>query len=112
MTSVKWKYLFLDADEPIISGTGKVSKECLDKELEQWNDLLAKWTDTKTRPKQLTTLVRQGIPEALRGEVWQRLTISEKDDELLNNYRILISKVRVHEKRNFGITMLFSFHEN
>ncbi|KAL6963231.1 Rab GTPase-activating protein 1, partial [Sarracenia purpurea var. burkii] len=83
---------FSDTDEPIISGTGKVSKECLDKELDQWNDLLAKWTDTKTRPKQLTMLVRQGIPEALRGEVWQRLTINEKDDELLNNYRILISK--------------------
>ena len=84
---------FIDTDEPIISGTGKVSKECLDTELDKWNDLLAKWTDTKTRPKQLTTLVRQGIPEALRGEVWQRLTINEKDDELLNNYRILISKV-------------------
>ncbi|XP_065226884.1 rab GTPase-activating protein 1-like isoform X1 [Planococcus citri] len=83
---------FSDTDEPIISGTGKVSKECLDKELDQWNDLLAKWTDTKTRPRTLTTLVRQGIPEALRGEVWQRLTINEKDDELLNNYRILISK--------------------
>lgn len=77
----------------MVSGTGEVSKDCPDRELELWNDLLAKWTDTSSRPKQLTTLVKQGIPEALRGEVWQRLTINEKDEELLNNYRLLISKV-------------------
>lgn len=78
----------------MVSGTGEVSKDCPDRVLELWNELLAKWTDTSVRPKQLTTLVKQGIPEALRGEVWQRLTINERDDELLNNYRILISKVK------------------
>lgn len=83
---------YSDSDEPMVSGTGEVSKDCPDRELELWNDLLAKWTDTSSRPKQLTTLVKQGIPEALRGEVWQRLTINEKDEELLNNYRLLISK--------------------
>lgn len=71
-----------------------VSKECPDEELEVWHDLLAKWTNSSVRPKQLTLLVRRGIPEALRGELWQRLVQCEQDSTLVNTYRILISKVK------------------
>ena len=85
---------FSDTDEPMLSGTGEVSKEWTERELGSWNELLPKWTDTNVRPKQLTKLVQQGIPEALRGMVWQQLSNVDKDDELVNQYRLLISKVK------------------
>lgn len=88
----------LDTDEPMLSGTGEVSRECPARELGQWKEILDKWTNCNVRPKQLPKLVRQGIPEALRGVIWQRLTNSEKNEDLLNNYRILISKVHLLNK--------------
>lgn len=84
-----------DTDEPMLSGTGEVSREWTDRELGSWNELLPKWTDTNERPKQLTKLVQQGIPEALRGMVWQQLANVDKDNDLLNQYRILISQVKI-----------------
>jgi len=87
----------------MLSGSGEVSKECPDRELESWTDLLAKWTDANVRPKQLASLVKQGIPEALRGEVWQRLTITDSDEELMNNYRILISKVSAYFETYYSL---------
>lgn len=77
----------------MISGTGEVSKEWTDRELSSWNELLPKWIDTSERPKQLKKLVVQGVPDALRGMVWQRLAKVGENDELLNQYRLLISKV-------------------
>jgi hypothetical protein len=62
-------------------------------ELESWADVLARWTSTKQRPRQLASLVRGGIPEALRGEVWQRLAGCENDTTMMDTYRILITKV-------------------
>lgn len=35
--------LFTDNDEPLLSGSGDVSKECAEKILETWGDLLSKW---------------------------------------------------------------------
>lgn len=58
-----------DGDEPLLSGTGLVSKDCSMDVLESWADVLIRWKSTKQRPKQLASLVRLGIPEALRGEV-------------------------------------------
>jgi hypothetical protein len=81
-----------DGDEPLLSGTGLVSKDCSEDVLESWADVLTRWKSTKQPPKQLTSLVRTGIPEALRGEVWQRLAGVEEDTEMMENYRLLITR--------------------
>lgn len=83
-----------DGDEPLLSGSGAVSKDCTKGELDGWGEVLAKWRQNlKVRPKQLNLLVRRGIPEALRGEVWQLLAKCHEDGkEMMETYRILITK--------------------
>ncbi|CAN0249007.1 unnamed protein product [Lampetra planeri] len=81
-------------DEPLLSGSGDVSRECAQKLLEAWSDLLAKWHgNPSVRPRQLPALVRGGVPEALRGDVWQLLAGCRDDDAMLDNYRMLVAKV-------------------
>lgn len=78
----------------MVSGTGDVSKECNEVELESWKDVLLKWATCKSPPaRQLAILVKEGIPEALRGEVWLRLAKADLDPKLMDTYRILITKV-------------------
>lgn len=87
-------FTFSDNDEPLVSGTGDVSKECNEVELESWKDVLLKWATCKSPPaRQLAILVKEGIPEALRGEVWLRLAKADLDPKLMDTYRILITKV-------------------
>ena len=102
-----------------MSGSGAVSKEVTDEQLlDNWRDVLRKWQqNVKQRPKQVhldlkahlpveckdwklvtfyvqvKALVRKGVPEALRGEVWQLLACCTDHAEMLENYRVLITKV-------------------
>ena len=100
-------------DEPILSGSGGVSKECSETELEGWAQVLQNWPPGGQRPKQLASLVQAGVPEALRGEVWQRLSgASEKMDLTVENYRELVTKESPDEKVIFrDIHRTFPAHE-
>jgi len=79
-------------DEPLLSGSGAVHKECSEEELGSWADLLSKWKGVTPRPKQLPGLVRKGIPEPLRGQVWQMMAGVKENDELLECYKHLLKK--------------------
>ncbi|RZF46463.1 hypothetical protein LSTR_LSTR012538 [Laodelphax striatellus] len=102
-----------DGDEPLLSGTGEVSREVTEVELLSWKEVLDKWTSTACpRPRQLPALVRQGVPEALRGEVWQRLAGCDSDAPMMQTYKTLIAKECSYEnviKRDINRT--FPAHE-
>ncbi|CAF0963129.1 unnamed protein product [Didymodactylos carnosus] len=87
-------------DEPIASGFGVVSKECSEDILDNWSDILLKWRKNYSeRPRGLQTLVRKGVPEALRGEVWQLLAGSTgKEFEMIDTYRLLLTKESASER--------------
>ncbi|XP_012282451.1 rab GTPase-activating protein 1-like isoform X3 [Orussus abietinus] len=81
-----------DGDEPMLSGTGEVSKDCSADELASWAEVLDSWQVNEQRPKLLVKLTKQGIPEALRGEVWQRLSNCDNSQDMMDKYRTLITK--------------------
>lgn len=76
------------------SGTGyeDVLKDCSQEKLDAWAIVINEWQNTNKRPKNLTNLVRVGIPEALRCKIWQKLTNIETRTDMIENYRILLTK--------------------
>ncbi|KXJ05964.1 Rab GTPase-activating protein 1-like [Exaiptasia diaphana] len=81
-----------DDDEPLLSGSGMVQKECTEEELCSWSELLSKWKDVSVKPRQLYSLVKKGIPEPLRGQVWQMMSGLQEDDDLLDSYKHLLKR--------------------
>ena len=78
-----------------------MSKDCSGTELDHWSQVLKDWDKDNplVYPKQLPGLVKRGIPEALRGEVWQRLTgASMQMDKTVETYRILTTQESPDEK--------------
>jgi len=96
-------------DEPLPSGYGIVSRDVNPRDMEGWTEVLEEWKRISTRPKNLTDLVKKGIPDALRGEVWQLLAgcPPESNQELASTYASLLSKEcpdEVYVKRDIGRT--------
>lgn len=80
-----------DGDEPLLSGTGDVPKDCPQNVLEDWFPIMMNDWDDK-RPKNLAAMVRMGIPEKLRDKMWQRLANVENKTEIIDKYRLLLTK--------------------
>ncbi|RDD44452.1 Rab GTPase-activating protein 1 [Trichoplax sp. H2] len=85
-------------DETVLSGSGNVQQDCSDNALIDWSEVLTRWTNTKSRPKELIQLVRKGIPEPLRGQVWQMLAGIVENTDLLQTYSHLLTKESPSEK--------------
>lgn len=83
----------LDEDEPLASGTGEVSKDCTQEKLDSWSVVIQEWQSFGKRPKNLAHLIRNGgIPHALRCQIWQKLSYIENRPDLIDKYRVLITK--------------------
>lgn len=99
---------FPDGDQPMPSGTGLVPKDCTPDELASWSEVLNSWQVNEQRPKLLSKLTKLGIPEALRGEVWQRLSNCDNSQDLIDKYCTLSIQVLF----NLYSSILFYKYDN
>lgn len=80
-----------DGDEPLLSGTGDVPTDCSQDKLNEWDPVIVEW-DTGKRPKGLAPLVRLGIPDNFRGNIWQRLSGVDTTTSTMDMYRVLLTQ--------------------
>lgn len=104
----------IDDGDPIPSGTGSVSKDCSASELLGWSEILPKWHNKlDQRPKGLNNLVRNGIPEPLRAEVWQLLSGAHHSSYLMEKYRVFLTRQAPSEQIIMrDIHRTYPAHEN
>lgn len=81
-----------DCDEPLLSGSGKVSQECKEEHLELWDQLIKNWDQQSDRPEKISELVLDGIPDKLRGHVWQLLANAIDQTELVEKYHDFLNQ--------------------
>uniref|UniRef100_A0A0R3PEK7 Rab-GAP TBC domain-containing protein n=1 Tax=Angiostrongylus costaricensis TaxID=334426 RepID=A0A0R3PEK7_ANGCS len=64
-----------DSDEPLLSGSGDVSKDCPEELMKQWTACIEEWRTNEegARPAIVSSLIHNGVPDVLRGEVWRLL---------------------------------------
>lgn len=90
-----------DGDEPMVSGTGEVSREMSQDALDEWGRYMHELQTNSALPKGVPNLVRAGIPEAIRGNVWLKLAGMARGaqwrEELIDNYRVLITRETTSE---------------
>lgn len=99
-------------EEPLLSGSGSVGQEHSDEELASWSDVLAKWKDLDSKPAKVLQLVRKGIPDVLRCQIWQMMAGLTEESELLNSYPYLTKKESPQEQVIlWDVTRTFPAHE-
>lgn len=58
-----------------------------------WANLLDSWEKNTSPSNVLIKLIKQGIPENYRGQVWQKLCRCADIEEMIDKYQNLILKV-------------------
>ncbi|PWA02017.1 hypothetical protein BB558_001846 [Smittium angustum] len=80
--------------------TMKQSGKDNDIDWEFWGQLINNYEQTaKTKASTLTKSIHNGIPQEIRGTVWQLLSGSRRDPSLLDKYRNLLGKESPHDKQ-------------
>eukprot|EP00042_Codosiga_hollandica_P052493 m.667526 g.667526 ORF g.667526 m.667526 type:complete len:1114 (-) comp58508_c0_seq12:310-3651(-) len=85
-----------DSPDHVMSGHGTVGREISESTLESWSDVISKWDVTPR--KRVQQLVRKGIPQVLRSQVWQKLANVEVNDGFIEEYRLLLTKECAQEQ--------------
>ncbi|RCN29125.1 hypothetical protein ANCCAN_25119 [Ancylostoma caninum] len=104
-----------DSDEPLLSGSGNVSKDCPEELMKQWTECIEEWKKNEggEKPAIVSSLILNGVPDVLRGEVWRLLAKVHLDPELVNTYHLLLGKDCPSEQVILrDIHRTFPAHEN
>lgn len=70
------------------------SEEVLEKSpSDSWEEVLNNWQIYGQQPQLLNKLIREGVPENLRGQVWRRLSKGDDCPETIDKYNMMLTKV-------------------
>ena len=83
-----------DCDEPLLSGSGEVNRECSEDKLTAWREVIDQWkANPDQRPPGLNSLIHDGVPDVMRGEVWLLLArVGTDQNDLIQTYQMLLEK--------------------